>query len=795
MTLDRSKFIATFTAEAEGYLTALDQGIVKLESRPNDAELLHELFRVAHTLKGAARMMGFNQMRDVSHKIEDLFGLLDEKKLVFNSVMADAVFAALDLIKKAINNIRTIGDEQVEIEGVVAKLVKSQELGSELLVSEDVRETLARQEETERAQIAKTVEKIESVVEASKPPSGTSEMPAQKVVKAPVSEEPAKQFKASTEEYIRVPVSRINRLLNLIGEMVINKVRASYRVGSFKKLNDKIRSSERMMFEFESHLKETLDIPDELIHYKGSFVRASQELEKEALLLSRLHQIESMFSGLRKDMMDVFDDVQMESFHFAPIIEELQQKMKEIRMLPCATLFEGFPRMIRDIAHEQKKDVNFVVIGEETELDKKVLEAIKGPLIHILRNAVDHGVESKEEREKSGKDAVGTVTLNAFQEKGSVIIEVTDDGKGIDLERVSAVAIQKGLISASELSDMTQSEILNLIYAEGFSTSPMITDVSGRGVGLDVVRKELEKLKGSVEIHSEKGKGATVRMTLPLTIAIMRVLLVDAAGVRWAIPLSDVEESLHALWEDVSTIENRMIIQVRGESVPVVPLSDVLGVHSGGAAKSKEKNSEFYVVITSSLKKRVGFVVDKIVGEEEIFIKNVGRHLGKIQGVSGATILASGEIVVIMDVPDLIMKAQMAHPAVESRLKKKTTVRKKRLMVVEDSLTTRELEKTILESNGYDVDVAIDGLDALDKLAKTQIDLIVTDINMPRMDGFELCRNIKTNDKLKNIPVVFVTALSREEEKRKGIDVGGQAYILKSQFDQGNLLDTIERLL
>lgn len=757
MALDKSKFIATFVAEAEGYLTGLNQGLVRLEADPKDSELLQELFRLAHTLKGASRMMGFNQIREIAHRIEDVFGLLSEGKQEFNSTIADAVFSALDMIKKALDNIKKSGEEKIETGKVIGALAKS--CGAEL--------------EPEPA----------SKISNAEPEAVPSKAP-----------EPSVQS-ALSEEYIRVPVSRVNRLLNLIGEMVINKVRAGYRANSFKKLNSRIKTAEKMLFEFEGQLKDSLDIPDEVIHFQGSILRASQELEKYSQILNRLHQIEATLGLLKGEMADVSDDIQTEAFQFGPIIEELQQRMKEIRMLPCATIFEGFPRMIRDIAHEQGKDVVLVIKGEETELDKKVLETIKAPLIHILRNSIDHGIESGEERRTAGKDATGRICLTAFQEKGSVIIEVEDDGAGIDLERVRETAVRKNIATTAELEQMTEEGVLNLIYAEGFSTSPMITDVSGRGIGLDVVRKEMERLKGAVDITSKVRVGTRVRLTLPLTIAIMRVLIVESGGVRWGVPLSDVEESIHVPIGDISTIENNMIVQVRSQSVPLVRLTDVLNIQGREAEKKKKQDSDLHVVVTSSLKKRVGFIVDRICGEEEIFIKNVGHHLGKVRGVSGATVLASGEVVVILDIQDLILQAQMAHPAIEGRRKKKAAERKRKLLVVEDSLTTRELEKTILENNGYEVEVAIDGLDALDKLSKVMVDLVVTDIKMPRMDGFELCKSIKTSEKLKNIPVVFVTALSKDEEKRKGIDVGGQAYIVKSQFDQGNLLDTIERLI
>jgi two-component system chemotaxis sensor kinase CheA len=469
-------------------------------------------------------------------------------------------------------------------------------------------------------------------------------------------------------------------------------------------------------------------------------------------------------------------------------------------------------------------EVELIIKGEETELDKKVLESIKGPLIHILRNAVDHGMESHEswvmrhEKEcpKKTHDSClmshdNTITLSAFQEGGKVIIEVVDNGQGIDLEFVKETAVKKAIASRDELEAMTDKEVLNLIFAEGFSTAPIITDVSGRGIGLSVVRAEMERLKGKTVINSKKGAGTTIRLELPLTIAVLQVLLVEAGGVKWALPISNLKESLKVKASAIATIENRMIMQVREHSVPVVSLADILGIQRqeryASSVMSDAKNHELVthdaqlmshdeqtIVIVSSMNKQVGFMVDRVFGEEEVFIKNIGPHLGKVMCVAGATILANGEVIVILDVADLVTQAELAHPSLKPR-KKRDVQKRKRVLLVEDSMVTRELEKTILENGGYAVETAIDGLDAVEKLVKAQFDIIVSDILMPRMDGFELCKNVKTNEKLQKIPVIFVTALAKDSEKRKGIEVGAQAYITKSEFDQTHLLETIERLI
>ncbi len=757
MVVDRKKFLAAFNSEAQELITHLDSGLVKLEGDPGDLELLDEICRAAHTLKGSSRMMGFNQISDVAHGMEDILFKLKEEELRFHPGIADSIFAALDVVKVAIARVLDGGSEDVDVDDIRSKMV-----------------------------------------DACNGSSGKAP-PTREVSPSPKKDLDEKKSVVG-DDYIRVPISRINRLLNLIGEMVINKVKSTYRVSQVKRLSRRSRNFEKMLSETKTLVKDALDIPDELIHSGGKMLRASKKFESATELLDHLHNMEALYDKLNSDIVDLSDDIRSEVFQLGPVIEELQQKMKEIRMLPCSTLFEGYPRLVRDIARECDKPVRLVVEGGETELDKKVIEAIGGPLIHMLRNAVDHGIESKEKRLSSGKDETATITLSAFQEGGGVVIVVSDDGAGIDLNDVREKALSKGVVSKVALEEMEDLEILNLIFAKGFSTSEFITDISGRGVGLDVVRNEIEILKGSVDIKSEKGVGTSVRLELPLTIAVMRALIVRSSGVRWAFQMSNLEGSLTVSPEEISTIENRMVIQIQGRSVPIVPLSDILGVvgsqdklvDSNGGRGEAEK---IVVVIVNSLDRKVGFIVDKIEGEDEIFIKSIGSHLGKVDGVSGATILPSGEVLVVLDAHNLMRRANLAHPAAMNKREVLKVQKGKRVLIVEDSMTTRELERTILESSGFEVETAIDGLDAMEKLSDSSFDAIITDINMPRMDGFELCRNVRLNERYKDLPIVFVTACSKDEEKRKGIELGAQAYITKGQFDQENLLETLDRLI
>jgi chemotaxis protein histidine kinase CheA len=436
-----------------------------------------------------------------------------------------------------------------------------------------------------------------------------------------------------------------------------------------------------------------------------------------------------------------------------------------------------------------------LISGEETELDKKVLDGMKASLIHILRNCIDHGIEGPDARAALGKQRYGTIKISSFYEADNVVITVEDDGRGMDIDQIKQTALKKRLVSSYDLEGMTDKEILNIVFMNGYSTSPVVTDVSGRGIGLDIVRRDIANLKGRVTLDTQKNRGTKFTLVLPLTIAIIQVLLVEVQNMIFALPMLPITESVKVNKDDVSTLEGRMAIHLREHTVPLVRLDEVLELPPEGDEDEKA-SKEMLVVIATSLDSRVGFIVDEIVGEAEVFIKSLGRHLGKVKNVSGAIIMPTGEVVVVLDIADLVAHSALSLPPVTGKRRAPELKRQeKRILVVEDAFSTRELEKTILETHGYVVDTAVDGLDALDRMTGTHYDLIVSDIEMPRMDGFELCRILKKKDGYKDIPFVMVTALQKEEDKRRGMEVGAAAYIAKSTFEQTNLLDTIERLV
>jgi two-component system chemotaxis sensor kinase CheA len=537
----------------------------------------------------------------------------------------------------------------------------------------------------------------------------------------------------------------------------------------------------------------------------SSFVYNHPEINEIANvddLKTGLHDLGNQLVRIRDEATSLFDEVSLEVSQLDPIIDELQLRMKQIRMLPIGHLFETFPRLVRDVAVAQGKKVRLNIAGEETELDKKVLESIKPAFIHLLRNSVDHGIELPEDRIAAGKESEGTISLRAYHKGGNVVIELEDDGRGIDIDKIKETAISKGLVSISEISNLTREDIINFIFFPGFSTAPIITDISGRGVGLDVVKTDIENLKGNITIDSSPGKGTLFTLQLPLTVAIIQALLVRSSRNIFAIPLLSIEECIFIPIKQIASIENRRAIQIRNRTISVVRLSDLLNIprESPEIPESPDKADHTFIVILNSMNKLLGIEVDEIIGEQEVFIKSLDENLGKLKNVSGATILGSGEVIIILDILDLFSSSKTTSffsPARLPSAKTEKVIREKtkRILIVEDSLTTRELEKSILQTHGYSVDTSVDGMDALSKMQSQGYDLIISDVEMPKMDGFELCKIVKQNPDLKDIPFIIVTALEKKEDKRRGIEVGAQAYIVKSTFDQSSLIDTIKRLI
>ncbi|MFH0984340.1 MAG: hybrid sensor histidine kinase/response regulator [Candidatus Omnitrophota bacterium] len=712
MAFDKSKFIDQFKAETLERIQALNLGLLKLEKKPRDPELLNEMMREAHSIKGAARMMGYKRIEDITHKMEDGLERAVNGELLLNNERFNVLFKCLDAIGPLL-------EDKVTWEDTGINSSFTQDLCVRL----------------EKAFLEKPAGIFDAPAQPKnqESPTGQAPDPVSTAALAPES----RSRGVALEESVRVDLDKLNRLVNLSGELLISKIR-------LKELNNEL------------------------------LIRAESQMESNPVV-----------AGLIKDLTKVTE--QMDT-----LTENIQEEMMKVRMLPVGHLFNTFPRAMRDLAAEKGKEIDFVIEGQDTQLDKAILDDMRLPMMHLLRNCVDHGIETPEERKKMGKSPCGQIRLTAEQEGSQIVITVADDGRGIDVANVKEHAVTKGLVSRENIQNMLEEQVFQLLFTPGFSTQEEVSDISGRGVGLDVVRDMAVKLKGMVEVKSDPSQGTRFIIRLPLTLAITESLLVIAGHDTFAIPVDAVIETLRISLSDIKTVETKEVITVRGYILPVVKLHDAFGLPAKGIVEKKF----LPIVIVQSVEKRIGILVDGLLGRQNIIGKNLGDPLKKVKHIAGATILGSGEVVLLLDIPSIIYSAEggvirkaVVKPKIVPGKKKKT------ILLAEDVLTTAMLEKNILESVGYNAVIARDGKEALEKAAHESFDLVITDVLMPRMDGFELVTRLRAEKNYKEVPIIIVTTRESDDDKRKGMEAGANAYILKSDFTSETLLETIERLL
>lgn len=558
-------------------------------------------------------------------------------------------------------------------------------------------------------------------------------------------------------ETIRVDVNKLDNLVNLAGEMVISKI-------SFGQKINELRNAVAEIEEFNKGLVAVKEGVREEIIKKGEDIK------------SRLDQLEKDFSSV--------------DTRFGLVSSDLQEGIMKTRMLPLSALFNIFPRSVRDLSKKEEKLAEVKVEGGRTELDRSVLQEMEDPLMHLIRNAITHGIERPDVRERLGKSKEGKITLSAFQQGGLVVIGVADDGKGIDAREIKSKAIEQKLITKEETEQMSSEQILQFIFSPGFTTKNETTQTAGRGVGLDVVRTNVARLKGQLDVASEPDKGTKFTIKLPFTLAITPALMVKSSGQVFAIPFSSLEETIRVTEEEIGSIETKQAIQVRDKIIPLARLDELLKLKRRGLSEKKYH----LVVIIRAIEKQIALIVDEFLGRQEIVVKNLGDHLAPAENIAGSTILGTGEVALILDAAALIETAALiaGRPVQKSedRVKKKFTS----ILIVDDSKTTILSERLILESAGYNVIAAYNGREGLEMAAEYKPGLVITDVVMPVMDGFEMVEKMKKDVLFKDIPVIILTAKADEADRRRGLELGADAYIVKSEFDQRILLDTIARL-
>ena len=780
------EILQDFLVESFELVEKLDEDLVELESRPDDLDLLNGIFRVAHTIKGASSFLNFDVLTHLTHHMEDVLNKARHGELSITPEIMDVILESVDLMKALLEKIRdTSSDEGIDVSDVVAKLDRisggegsveapaaesageEQEESEEQNEEESSQESEVQEEEESPAEeedeidyenlspeeieaeierlLAKRQEEDRKKREAKKKKQGKGEetpkeekkeeqksapAPAPAPKKEPAKKEeapkaqaasnaPARKAPAQVEQTIRVDVKRLDHLMNLIGELVLAKNRLI-----------KINSDVEERYEGEEFLEE-------------------------------LTQVVSIVSIVTTD---------------------LQIAVMKTRMLPVGKVFNKFPRMIRDLSRELNKKIELVIEGEDTELDKSIVEEIGDPLVHIIRNSCDHGIEPPEERIAAGKPETGTVELKAYNEGNHIVIQINDDGRGLDPNKLKQKALEKGLITEKEADSMSDKEAYALIFKPGFSTAAQVTNVSGRGVGMDVVKTNIEKLNGIIEIDSELGKGTSIKLKIPLTLAIIQALLVGVQEENYAIPLASVLETVRISTEEIYTVENKSVMRLRDEVLSLVHIGDIFEVE-----RIMENSEHAYVVVLGLGASKLGLIVDTLIGQEEIVIKSLGEYLKGIQGIAGATIRGDGGVTLIVDVVALMEIAKNVKSSVGTseaagnKSAEKNSPSDYRVMIVDDSKTDRMIMRKALEPLGITLVEAADGQEALNKLKDSDemFDAMLIDIEMPRMDGYTLASEIKKYNRYKNLPLIAVTSRTSKADRMRGVESGMVEYITK----------------
>jgi len=548
---------------------------------------------------------------------------------------------------------------------------------------------------------------------------------------------------------------------------------------------------------------------DQLANCMGEILLSRQALterQRELLtlvpvmdaFLAQLHQAENyrLMKELRGAFVRIISDLEQDAVNLGYQAEDIYQRAMELRLLPLATITEDFERTLRDLARTLGKELDFTVTGKEVELDRTVLDLIKPMLLHVLNNAVDHGIEAPEVRLRAGKSSFGRVSLSAQYEGAFVQIVVRDDGQGIDPAKVRAAAIKRGLLSAEEAARLSDEAALYLVLQPGFSTREFITDVSGRGVGLDVVKSNLDQVKGNLTLASKIGQGTELRLRVPSSLAMFTGLLVEADSETYVIPQQYIVEILRLAPEEVRSELGREVVRLRERTIPLVSLAGLLS-GAGRTIEDELPEGRVSVVVLSFRDQLLGCLVDRAIGLHDVVVKGLGSQLKSLDYISGATLLGAGTPALIISVADLYgaRHATEGTRLREAHAARQASARRGRVLVVDDSITTRTMEKNILETHGYDVTIAVSGFDALEKLAGNSFDLMVSDVEMPGMTGFELTKKVREKEETRNLPVIIVTSLASADDRRRGMEAGAQAYIVKGTFDQGTLLETVEALI
>ncbi|TPH86067.1 hybrid sensor histidine kinase/response regulator [Helicobacter pylori] len=790
---DLQEIMEDFLIEAFEMNEQLDQDLVELEHNPEDLDLLNRIFRVAHTIKGSSSFLNLNILTHLTHNMEDVLNRARKGEIKITPDIMDVVLRSIDLMKTLLVTIRDTGSDtnngkENEIEEAVKQLqaITSQNLEG---AKEGTKE--APQKENEK-EVKKEAEKEN--IEENKAKAPTAENFASD---NPLADEPDLDYANMSAEEVE---AEIERLLNKRQEA--DKERRAQKKQEAKPKQEVAPKTETSKApKTETKAKAKADTEEN----KAPSIGVEQTVRVDVRRLDHLMNLIGELVLGKNRLIRIYGDVE-ERYDGEKFLEELNQVVSSIsavttdlqlavmktRMQPVGKVFNKFPRMVRDLSRELGKSIELIIEGEETELDKSIVEEIGDPLIHIIRNSCDHGIEPLEERRRLNKPETGKVQLSAYNEGNHIVIKISDDGKGLDPVMLKEKAIEKGVISERDAEGMSDREAFNLIFKPGFSTAKVVSNVSGRGVGMDVVKTNIEKLNGIIEIDSEVGVGTTQKLKIPLTLAIIQALLVGVQEEYYAIPLSSVLETVRISQDEIYTVDGKSVLRLRDEVLSLVRLSDIFKVDA-----ILESNSDVYVVIIGLADQKIGVIVDYLIGQEEVVIKSLGYYLKNTRGIAGATVRGDGKITLIVDVGAMMDMAKSIKVNITTLMNESENTKSKNspsdyiVLAIDDSSTDRAIIRKCLKPLGITILEAANGLEGLEMLKngdKTP-DAILVDIEMPKMDGYTFASEVRKYNKFKNLPLIAVTSRVTKTDRMRGVESGMTEYITKPY--SGEYLTTV----
>ena len=746
----------TFRNEASEHLEAISAGLLAIEHADGAGRAQHieRIFRETHSFKGAARSVSLTGVEALCLALESIFAAMKDEKLVLSTAMLDVVHQGLGVLAFLCSNPGATPPPEE----------REKELRALAALQNIVWGTASPQAAMSAGPIAPPLTPARS--------KKASLAATAKAAPAPAAAEPG--VTSAAPDSVRVSMKKLSAILIEAENLVGAKIAAGDRAAELRTLADDLAKRNRGRLRQAARQRQT----------QKSAATATALLESE-----RFHN-RSFEHSLKK----VATAAQQDALALAAGVDKLLADTKKVLLFPCSYLLGPLPKIVRELAREQGKEAELIVRGEDIEVDRRVLDEVKNPLMHLLRNSIDHGIEKPEVRRQRKKPGCGSITITVKAIEGNRIeINVADDGSGVDAAKVRKAAVHLGLVAADAADRSTADEVIGLIFHSGLSTSPLITKLSGRGLGLAIVREKIETFGGTITVTSTPGAGTAFRLLVPLSLATFRGVFVAVAGQRFVIPTASVVRVGRVKADEVKTVGNRQTLRSGELALSLVRLRDILelsGPEKPGNGTGRP------VVVARAADRQAAFLVDEVLGEQETMVKSLGRQLSRVRNIAGAAKAGSGAIIPILNVVDLLDAAGTAGaPGPLAAGPDSVDARRTRLLIAEDSITARTLLKSILEGAGYEVKATVDGMEALTMLKIEPFDLLVSDIDMPRLNGFELTARIRADKKLGGLPVVLVTALASQQDREYGIEVGADAYIVKSDFDQGNLLEIIRRLL